>query len=140
MLSRTMTAEQNFRDAFERLKAGKPRVLPLGTSVSQNNVAKEAGADTSALRKSRYPALIREVQAWVEINDQENIRRRARQQRKARAREESSTKLQILEQQRDCAQSELVSAQRLILDLLLEQSRLQAELSRFQPLIPPLRR
>src|SRR5579875_1579760 len=60
-----MTAEQNFREAFERLKSNKPKLCPVGTLVSQNNVAKEAGVDPSALKKNRLPTLIAEIQAYV---------------------------------------------------------------------------
>lgn len=59
------TAEQDFRNAFERLKAGAPDVLPAGSLVTQNNVAREAGRDPSALKKDRYPLLILEIQAYV---------------------------------------------------------------------------
>ena len=61
-------AEQNFRSAFERLKLGVPKILPKGTRVSQNNVAKEAGKDTSALRKTRYPLLVMDIQEYVDIH------------------------------------------------------------------------
>lgn len=33
-------AEAKFRDAFDRLKAGKVEIVPVGTKVSQNAVAK----------------------------------------------------------------------------------------------------
>ncbi|MGZ4954155.1 MAG: hypothetical protein ACXV8Q_03500 [Methylobacter sp.] len=59
------SAETAFREAFERLKHGKPEVLPNGARVSQNNVAKEAGVDPSALRKSRFPSLIAEIQLYL---------------------------------------------------------------------------
>lgn len=59
------SAEELFIEAFERLKANKPSVLPNGTPVTQNNVAREAGRNTSALRKERYPRLVLEIQAWV---------------------------------------------------------------------------
>ena len=59
------SAETAFRQAFERLKRGKPEILPNGTHVSQNNVAKEAGVDPTALRKSRFPSLIAEIQRYV---------------------------------------------------------------------------
>lgn len=60
------SAEQRFREAFERLKREKPTVLPRGSQVSQNNVAKEAGCTVpSALRKSRFPLLVMEIQEWV---------------------------------------------------------------------------
>ena len=57
--------EQEFRDAFDRLKKGKTIRLPLGAAVTQNNVAREAGRDPSALKKDRYPLLILEVQAYI---------------------------------------------------------------------------
>jgi len=58
-------AEKEFRDAFDRLKRGRPERSPSRTIVSQNSVAKEVGRDPSALRKSRYPDLVRDIQAWV---------------------------------------------------------------------------
>jgi hypothetical protein len=59
------TAEHAFREAFERLKANKPSRLVKHTRLSQNNVAKQAGCDPSALKKSRYPELINEIQNWL---------------------------------------------------------------------------
>ena len=59
------SAEQEVRDAFDRLKKGKTIRLPLGAAVTQNNVAREAGRDPSALKKDRYPLLILEVQAYI---------------------------------------------------------------------------
>jgi hypothetical protein len=59
------SAEVNFRKAFERLKAGDTLIIPAGSAVTQNNVAREASRDPSAFRKSRYPELIGEIQEWV---------------------------------------------------------------------------
>lgn len=64
--SKPKTAEDNFQEAFERLKIGAPKVLAVSAQVSQNNVAKEAGCDPSALRKSRFPSLVAEIQNYVE--------------------------------------------------------------------------
>lgn len=64
----TNTAESNFRDAFERLKADSPIVLPVNSEVSQNNVAKEAGRVPSALRKSRFKSLVAEIQEYVKTH------------------------------------------------------------------------
>ncbi|HAT7591091.1 TPA: hypothetical protein JAW44_000795 [Citrobacter werkmanii] len=61
-----MSAAEQYRAAFERLKNNKPERLPKGTLVSQNNVAKEAGSDPSALKKTRFPLLIAEIQMYVE--------------------------------------------------------------------------
>ena len=62
----TLSAEARYRQALERLKAGSPTVLPQGTPVTQNNVAREANCDPSALKKARFPALIREIQAYAQ--------------------------------------------------------------------------
>ncbi|CAH0170275.1 hypothetical protein PVE_R2G1005 [Pseudomonas veronii 1YdBTEX2] len=60
------SAADQYRDAFERLKLNRPQLLPKGTPVTQNNVAKEAGSDPSALKKSRFPSLIAEIKTYVE--------------------------------------------------------------------------
>ena len=64
-LTAKSTAEEEFRAAFIRLRNGKPVLLPLDSPVTQNNVAREAGRDPSALRKARYPLLILEIQAYI---------------------------------------------------------------------------
>ena len=64
--AKRMSAGEQYRAAFERLKSNKPERLPKGTPVSQNNVAKEAGSDPSALKKARFPLLIAEIQKYVE--------------------------------------------------------------------------
>lgn len=63
--TKRMGADEQYRAAFERLKSNKPERLPKGTPVSQNNVAKEAGKDPSALKKTRFPLLIAEIQTYV---------------------------------------------------------------------------
>ncbi len=64
--AKRMSAGEQYRAAFERLKNNNPERLPKGSSVSQNNVAKEAGSDPSALKKTRFPLLIAEIQKYVE--------------------------------------------------------------------------
>ena len=66
-----ISAGDLYREAFERLKNNKPERLPKGTPVSQNNVAKEAGSDPSALKKARFPLLIAEIQKYVESHAEE---------------------------------------------------------------------
>lgn len=129
------TAEQRFREAFERLKEGKLITLPRGTPVSQNNVAKEAGADPSALRKSRYPALIREIQAWVELDNTRDKKQKQRQEKARAGREDDAVQISRLTRQRDVVQSQLISAQHQVLELLGENARLQARVSELLP--PP---
>ena len=65
-LTKRMSAVEQYNAAFERLKHNRPERLPKGALVSQNNVAKEAGSDPSALKKSRFPLLIAEIQKYVE--------------------------------------------------------------------------
>ena len=72
-------AELKFRDAFDRLKLGKLDMLPKGTPLSQNNVAKEAGVDPSALRRTRFPELVSEIQDWIEVHKDEQTQKSPRQ-------------------------------------------------------------
>ena len=137
--SEPKTAEQRFRDAFDRLKDDKPRVLPSGTPVSQNNVAKEAGTDPSALRKKRFPALVREIQAWVEIHSQQQTLQRVRRERKRRSREDLSEQNARLTRERDDAQSQLTSAHRLVLELLQKNALLQTRVDELSPQPTPLK-
>lgn len=130
------TAEERFRAAFERLKEDRPVVLPAGTHVSQNNVAKEAGTDPTALRKARYPSLIGEIQAWVELNGYEAAEQKKRQDRSKKRRVDVKTKLKNVEVQRDFAQSQLLSAHRQVVELSEQNALLQA---RIDELVPPPR-
>lgn len=130
------SAEGRFRLAFERLKTGKPMVLPKGTTVSQNNVAREAGCtDPGALKKSRFPSLIREIQAYVELHpvEESSARREAKDRRNARR----SLMEELVEArgQRDMAQSILVSANRRIVELTELTKDLQQKLDELMP--PP---
>lgn len=112
-------AETLFRDAFERLKQNKPTRLPHGTPVSQNNVAKEAGRDPSALRKSRYPRLIRAIQKWIEDNGNAPRARASSASLLKGARDKNrqlQARLEELTNQRDKAMARLVIAEELILD------------------------
>ena len=58
-------AIEMFEEAFERLKRDKPINLPPGSPVSQNNVAREAGRDPSALRSDRYPLLLQRIKSYI---------------------------------------------------------------------------
>lgn len=122
-------AELKFRDAFERLKAGKPDILPKGTPLSQNNVAKEAGVDPSALRRARFPELVADIQAGIEANKDETPQISPRQMMLAqRSRNRDlQEKLKALEEQRDKALAHLLDAQSRILELTLENQRLRAQ-------------
>lgn len=128
------SAEANFRAAFERLKTGMPKVLPSGTLVSQNNVAKEAGCDPSALRKARFPGLVEDIQAYLATTEQE--RPSSERQRLLKARQVSRSKTETiagLKTQRDDATSRLVEADELIGTLTRRVRELEARLEDLQP-------
>jgi len=121
-------AEKEYWDSFARLKLGLPILVPKGTPVSQNNVAKEAGRDPSALRKSRYPKLIEEIQEWVSKNSIGEPETSARKKilakrKKKRTLDEKTADLAL---QRDHAASLLVEADAKILELSHEVARLEA--------------
>lgn len=105
------TAEANFREAFERLKIGVPKILSAGALVSQNNVAKEAGCDPSALRKSRFPSLVAEIQNYVAAYGGE--RPESERQKLLKQRQRSRTARETvadLKKQRDAVAGLLVEA------------------------------
>lgn len=132
-------AEAAFRDAFERLKQGKPTVLPRGTPVSQNNVAKEAGRDPSALRKSRYPRLIRAIQKWIEENGNAPRKRHSSASLIKGAREanrELKARIEELTQQRDRAMARLVIAEELILELHQQLQDLKTRVGEVDTVVP----
>ena len=127
-------AEQRFREAFERLKFGVPQVLPKGSNVSQNNVAKEAGCDPSALKKARFPLLVLEIQEWINTHkiDQpiSDRQKNLKQQKRNRTTKEA---LEALKIQRDIAAGLLADANLLILELNDKVTDLQARLDQLQP-------
>ncbi len=128
------SAEQRFRDAFERLKFGAPEVLPKGTPVSQNNVAKEAGCDPSALRKTRFPLLVMAIQEWVESHKGEQQpserQRLLKQKRKNRDTQETIADLKT---QRDIAVGLLADADLRIVELTEKLADVQARLDHLLP-------
>ncbi len=128
-----LSAEESFRRAFERLKLGLSEVLPPGTLVSQNNVAKEAGRDPSALKKARFPSLIAEIQHYIDTNTQvrpESANQKRLKQR-AKAREVKDRLLDVI-QQRDAAQGRLADANLLIVELNAQITDLQRRLDELQ--------
>lgn len=128
----TLSAEDRFRQAFERLKAGEPKLLKLGTPVTQNNVAREAGCDPSALKKARFPALIRQIQAYIELHQGDH----ATTSKKAKKRAANRTMQERLDdaiRQRDQAQSILASANTRIIELSDEVQSLKRQLDDIRP-------
>jgi hypothetical protein len=122
-------AETAFREAFERLKQSKSEILPRGTQISQNNVAREAGGDPSALKKSRYPELVNEIQRWIHEHRPEA--KSSARQKTLRQREKNRSLKEIIRDlslQRDSAATLLVEADAKILELTMENVRLRAML------------
>lgn len=132
-------AEKLFRDAFERLKCDKPATLPRGTPVTQNNVAKEAGRDPSALRKRRYPRLIREIQKWIEDNGNSPRNRASSASLIKGARDRNrllKARIKELTQQRDKSMSRLVIAEESILELHKKVQDLKVRLGESDRVVP----
>lgn len=123
-------AEIRFIEAFERLKVGKPELLPKGTPVTQNNVAKEAGVNPSALRRSRYPDLVDKIQSWIDENKDNSSQQSTRQKSLAKTAKNRSLKQQLddIKAQNDIALSKLMEAERMIIELTLENERLKSRL------------
>ncbi|RML50833.1 hypothetical protein ALQ93_200018 [Pseudomonas syringae pv. pisi] len=132
-----MSAEQRFRDAFKRLIEGKPVIVSRGCEMSQNNVAREAGLDPSALKKSRFPQLVAELQEWIKNNSAAKPKS-SLNTAKARARRRTDRELiKDLKQQRDQAASALLSADLTILQLHKEIQELKSQIPKSHVL--PLR-
>ena len=132
--ARPKTAEANFREAFERLKIGAPKILSASAQVSQNNVAKEAGCDPSALRKSRFPSLVAEIQNYVATHDgecPESERQKLLKQRK-RSRTARET-IADLKKQRDAAAGLLVEANAQIAILTRRLAYAEVRINDLQP-------
>jgi len=121
-------AETKFREAFERLKAGKTHIVPKGTRMSQNAVAKEAGVLPSALRPHRFSKLCLDIAEWIEQHKDDAGQKSGRQKNLAErnARRTVQERLEAMRIQRDLALSNLVSAEAHILELTLENRRLRA--------------
>jgi len=128
------SAEQRFREAFERLKLGVSKVLPKGTHASQNNIAKEAGCDPSALRKTRFPLLVTEIQEWIEANKGESPPSKRQQLKKQRIkRRKAQETIDDLKKERDISAGLLGDANLRIIDLTEKVALLQATLDEVRP-------
>jgi hypothetical protein len=114
--------EKVFREAFERLKRGRPEVLPQGAPLTQSNVAREARRNPCALAKHKYPALIEEIQNWIRSTAKSDS-----PPSKAQASlQERNRDLELLTIQRDLALSMLVQADSRILQLTRQLEGLKA--------------
>lgn len=131
-LTARRSAADQYREAFERLKLNKPQLLTKGTPVTQNNVAKEAGSDPSALKKSRFPSLIAEIKTYIEQHAEE--RPRSLNQINHLARQKSRALRDRIEQvarQRDQLASLLSEADAKIIELYDRIAELERQLPAF---------
>ncbi len=128
------SAEERFRQAFVRLKNNFPKVLPKGSPVSQNNIAKEAGCVPSALKKSRFPLLVMEIQEWIKsqkVSCPVSARQKLRDVRnKNRSNRQKAADLKL---QRDVASGLLSDANLRIVQLTEEVASLRARLDAIRP-------
>jgi len=123
-------AGELYRAAFERLKNNKPERLSKGTPVSQNNVAKEAGRDPSALKKTRFPLLISEIQTYVASYAEDRPLSVRQVSLLARKRNRGlRERIGEIEQQRDHLASLLSEADATILELYDRIDELERQLS-----------
>lgn len=135
------TAEQRFRQAFERLKENKPTLLEPGTPVSQNNVAKEAGCDPTALRKARFVTLVEDIKTYVqEQNKNEAPSKRQTALKQKATRQQQRDRIAELKQQRDVAVSQMANANRRVIELFEEVQVLRRRLAELEPPVHPMRR
>lgn len=137
------TAEIAYRAAFDRLKRGAPVLLPKNTQVSQNNVAKEAGRDPSALRKSRYPTLVSEIRHWISDSSKHVTSQRQRNLRQQARKRSDKELVSAFKMQRDHAQALLIEAHATILEYANQIYDLRSQLEGVRPsakLLPHLKR
>jgi hypothetical protein len=59
-----MSSILEYFEALERLKTNKPEVVPLGSKITKDSVALEAGRKKGAIKKGRsvFAALIRDIE------------------------------------------------------------------------------
>ncbi len=109
-------------------------MLPKGTRVSQNNVAKEANCDPSALRKARYPLLVIAIQEWVDSqkSEQPSLARQNLLKQRKKKRDTRKT-MADFKKQRDQAIGLLADADLRILELSEKVADLQAKLDEIKP-------
>lgn len=123
-LNNSETAEKMFRDAFERLKNNKPLVIEKGSKITQNNIAREAGRDPSALKKNRYPLLVLEIQAFVGSIEDESVKVKTRNESRVRSDKE---KISDYRKQRDKLASIVEAQNSYIEELIDDLERLKSE-------------
>ncbi|MDU5425691.1 MAG: hypothetical protein E6123_12545 [Clostridiales bacterium] len=124
-----MSAVELYRNAFDRLKNNTPERLPKGSAVSQNNVAREAGSDPSALKKTRFPLLVSEIQKYVELHARNSPLSVRQMNLLARKKKRGlRERIEDVKKQRDHLASLLSEADATILELYDRIARLEIQL------------
>lgn len=123
--NKSANAESKYREAFERLKYNKPKILKKGSAISLKNVSIEAGSCASALKPQRYPRLALEIKQWMltSLSKGRNDPSTTKTKNEKRSHEES---VKALAKERDLLASLLVEADARILELTQEVNRLRA--------------
>lgn len=129
-----VSAESKFRAALARIVDGRTLNVEGGAQITQNNVAREAGVDPSALRASRYPALVREIQDLAG-NAKAAVGRKEHQPNCSRieGRRSEKQRYQDMKRQRDHAAALLVSADSEVLRLMLRLRDLERHIEETSP-------
>ena len=109
-------AEAIYRAAFERLKSGNPINVKGEYTISQNNVAREALRDPSALKKKRFPILVAEIQVYTAKKNTPNNKKKKTSNRTRTTKE----RLKDCTKQRDKMCS-IISSQNEYIDNLLNE-------------------
>lgn len=108
------SAESRYRAAFERLKQGRPVIVPMDTAISLASVAREAGSDPSSIKRSRYPDLAHEISQFTSTDSSSTLDPKLAAARRKIQRLES--RLRDVQRQRDHAISLLLAAERELMD------------------------
>ncbi|MBC3421864.1 MULTISPECIES: hypothetical protein [Pseudomonas] len=114
------SAEDEYRKAFKRLVEGKALRIDKKSATTLANIAREAGRDPSALKRSRYPTFVSEVEFHNE-NVGSTLERRDRslsaQLASARAENKSlRARCLGLSAERDAAQSKVLNLQQVLVE------------------------
>jgi|CEGF01.1.fsa_nt_gi predicted RNase H-like nuclease (RuvC/YqgF family) len=89
-----MSALDDFKEAYERLKKNKPIICEKNTPINLANIAKEAGKTRSSLRKGRgFDEFIEKVQSEINSSDQGAKRTSNRKEKRIESLQETVERL-----------------------------------------------
>jgi hypothetical protein len=121
------SAEVEYRKAFKRIIEGKAIRIDKTASPTLANIAREAGKDPSALKKSRYPGFIGEVESFNQVASsvREEADRSLTAQLKSARQENKRLRedYELLSIERDQCHSRVLNLQQAIVELSFEIER-----------------